>query len=222
VTVNRQSMLGKVLVALGCLWLILILVHIQPLFLSLFDFAVWSKASNRFDEILAVVSGREYVFALATIALGLSMWRRGATGRWPLKMVFALLALFAVGMGAQFAINKRAAQKREATYQLALSEYQRALRPGMSRKQVEDYLHAKNAQFLQSNFAESGPNRHSMDDLTKIGKEDAPWYCGEHNVYIAFYFVDHESSLAPGFMFKDDDLDTLKSVSLYHWLEDCL
>ena len=92
----------------------------------------------------------------------------------------------------------------------------------MTRKEVEDYLHTKNAPFLKSNFAESGPNRHSFDDLTKIGEEDAPWYCGEQNVYVAFLFVDHESSPATDFRFKDDDLDTLKSVSLYHWLEDCL
>ena len=220
-TVNRQR-LGKVLVALGCLWLLLILFHIQPLFLSLFLFGVWSKASYGLDEILTVVSGREYVAALATVASGLTVWRRGATGRWPLKMIFVVLALFIVGTGTRFTISKRAAQKREAAYQLALGKYQRALRPGMTRKEVEDYLRAKNVQFRKSNFAESGPNRHSFDDLTKIGEEDAPWYCGEHNIYVAFYFVDHESLSAPGFMLKDDDLDTLKSVSLYHWLEDCL
>jgi hypothetical protein len=222
VTVNRQRMLGKALVALGCLWLVLILFNIQPLFLSLLLFGVWSKASNGFAEIVTVVSGREYVAALAAVALGLTVWRRGATGRLPLKMIFVVFALFIVGTGTRFAIKKRAAQKREATYQLALSEYQRALRPGMTRKEVEDYLRAKNAQFRKSNFAESGPNRHSFDDLTKIGEEDAPWFCGENNVYVAFYFVDHESSSAPGFRFKDDDLDALKSVSLYHMLEDCL
>jgi hypothetical protein len=84
------------------------------------------------------------------------------------------------------------------------------------------YIRAKNARFWQSNFAESGPNRHSFDDLTKIGEEDAPWYCSEQNVYVLFLFVDHESLPATVFRFKDDDLDTLKSVSLYRWSEDCL
>jgi hypothetical protein len=219
---NRQFMLGKMLTAVGCLWLFLILFHIKPLFLSLFFFGVWLKASIGFAEMLTFVNGGEYLAALATVASGLTVWRRGAAGRWPLKMIFVVLALFIVGAGARFAIKKRAAQKREAAYQSILSEYQRALKPGMTRKEVEDYLRAKNAQFRKSNFAESGPNRHSFDDLTKIGEEDAPWFCSEHNIYVAFYFVDHESSSAPGFMFKDDDLDTLKSVSLYHWLEGCL
>jgi hypothetical protein len=32
--------------------------------------------------------------------------------------------------------------------------------------------------------------RHSWDDLTKIGEENAPWFCGENNVYLAFQFTD--------------------------------
>src|SRR5712664_3036501 len=145
--INRQFMLGKVLVAVGCLWLFLILFHIKPLFLSLFFFGVWSNASNVFAEVLSFVSEGEYLAALATVASGLTVWRRGATGRWPLKMIFAVFALFIVGTGTRFATKRRAAQKREAAYQSALSEYQRALRPGMTRKEAEDYLRAKNADF---------------------------------------------------------------------------
>ena len=110
-TVNRQRMLGRVLVALGCLWLFLILFHIQPLFLSLFFLAVWLKASNGIAEIVTVVNGIEYLVALATVASGLTFWRRGATGRWPVKMIFAALALFIVGTGTR----RTTAQGSDAT-----------------------------------------------------------------------------------------------------------
>lgn len=222
-TVNRQSMLGKVLVALGCLWLFLILFQFQPLFLSLFLFAVWSKASNGFDEILNVVSEREYIIALATIASGVTVWRRGATGRWPLKMIFAVLALFLVGTGTRLAIKKRSAQKREAAYQSALSEYQRALRPGMTRKEVEDDLRAKNADFSQMCCVElsDSAKRHTWDDLVKIGEEEHPWFCSEHLVYVAFQFTDHVQ-IENGYSTKDDDSDVLKAVSIFHQLGGCL
>jgi hypothetical protein len=40
-------------------------------------------------------------------------------------------------------------------------------------------------------------------------------------VYVAFQVTDHVQ-LGSGFGMKDDDLDTLKNVTLYHWLEECL
>jgi len=65
-------------------------------------------------------------------------------------------------------------------------------------------------------------NRSSLDDLVKIGKEDAPWFCSENNVYIAFQFIDREREQAVGFTLHTDDLDSLKSVTIYPWLEGCL
>jgi hypothetical protein len=61
--------------------------------------------------------------------------------------------------------------------------------------------------------------RDSRDDLVKIGTEDAPWFCSEKNVYVAFQFTDHQQRRG---MPKADDLDTLKAVSIYRWLEGCL
>jgi len=219
--VNRQFMLGKVSVAVGCLWLFLILLHIKPLFLSLFFFGVWLKASNGFAEMLTFVSGGEYLAALAMVASGLAMWRRDATGRWPLKMIFVVLALFIVGTGTRFAIKKRAAQKREAAYQSALSEYQRVLRPGMTRKEVEDYLRAKNADFSQmccvNVVTSNSPKRHTWDDLVKIGEEEHPWFCSEHFVYVAFEFADY-IRIETDYSMQDNDSDPLRSVSIFHQL----
>ncbi len=57
------------------------------------------------------------------------------------------------------------------------------------------------------------------DDLIKIGQEDAPWFCNEKNVYIALQFTgqsraDPTPEAVPS--------DTLKTITIYHWLEGCL
>ena len=123
----------------------------------------------------------------------------------------------------RLAIKKREAQKKEAAYQSALSEYQRALRPGITRKEAEDYLRAKNANFTQMCCVE--PNdlakRHTWDDLVKIGEEEHPWFCSEHYVYVAFQFADHVQ-IENGYSMKDDDSDVLKTVSIFHQLGGCL
>lgn len=66
----------------------------------------------------------------------------------------------------------------------------------------------------------SGTRKHSWDDLAKIGEEGPPWYCGEHDVYVAFEIADQRQQERTGW--QADDLDTLKSISIYHWLENCL
>jgi hypothetical protein len=191
--VKSQNKLGIVLVAVGCLWLILVQFRIKPLFLSLFYIAVWLKAPNGFAVMVTLVNEGEYLAALATVALGLTLWRRSSTGKWPLKMISGVFAVFIVGMGTRLAVKKRAAQKREVAYHSVLSEYQGDLRPGMARKEVEDYLRSKKADFTQMCCVE--PNdlakRHTWDDLVKIGEEEPPWFCGENYVYVAFQFVDH-------------------------------
>ena len=221
--VKWQYKLGIVLVAVGCLWFFLVLFKIKPLFFSLFYIAVWLKASNGFAEIVTFFNEGEYLAALATVALGFTLWRRGATGKLPLKMILGVFALFIVGMGMRFAVKKRAAQKREAAYHSVLSEYQSDLRPDMTRKEVEDYFRAKKADFTQMCCVE--PNdlgrRHTWDDLVKIGEEEPPWFCGENYVYVAFQFVDHVQ-IKTGYSIKDDDSDILKTVSIYHQLGDCL
>ena len=142
------------------------------------------------------------------------------------RLLLLIVALVVVGLfvfGVQQELNKQAQKRREAVYQSVLRTYTQVLKPGMKRKEVEDYLRAKNAKFRQTCCVDSNETsrRHSWDDFTKIGEEDAPWFCSQHNVYVAFQLTDHVQ-LGSGFGMKDDDLDTLKNVTLYHWLEECL
>lgn len=129
----------------------------------------------------------------------------------PRIFAFSLLLTTTFGMWGQ-----SAKQKREVGYQAALQSYSDALKPGATRKSVEDYLQAKGVKSLKMCCIFE---RSAEAELVKIGEEKHPWYCSEHNVYIAFQFVDeaHEGGLA-----SDTDSDKLKSITVYHWLEDCL
>jgi hypothetical protein len=114
------------------------------------------------------------------------------------------------------ALGQSAKQKREAAYQAALQSYSEVLKPGISRKEVEDYLNAKGITHMAMCCVEE---RSADADLVKIGKEKHPWYCSAHNVYIAFQFVDDRQE---GGRSSHQDSDKLKVITIYHWLEGCL
>jgi len=135
---------------------------------------------------------------------------------------FAAIIVAAVGFEIQAERKEQARRKREATYALKLRSFTQDLTPGMTRKQVEDYLKSKKVDFRQMCCVEAKQlaSRSSWDDLTKIGEEDAPWFCSENNVYVAFQFTDHNRRDA--LHKEDNDLDALRAVSIYRWLEGCL
>ena len=110
---------------------------------------------------------------------------------------------------------RRAQAKREATYQAAVLTYSEALTPGMTRKDVEKYFRDKGMQFQQMCCVDE---KAGLDDLVKIGKEKHPWYCSEHNVYVAFEFT----AAKPTDVFTASDADRLRKVTIFHWLEGCL
>ena len=138
-----------------------------------------------------------------------------------LQLVLAVIGLVAFGLRRRLAINAK--HNREATYEERLRSLTEALKPGMTRKQVEDYFHVTNGEYSETCCVvfEKSDNRQSFDELVKVGQEDHPWYCGENNVYIAFQFNDYEKQ-SPYWKIKDNDLDTLKAITIYRQLENCL
>ena len=141
--------------------------------------------------------------------------------RWLLVIGLFLVAGL-LAFGVRQVLKQRAKKRREIGYEMTLRSYSAVLKPGATRKDVEDYLRAKNVEFCQmccvnskSKFSES-----VYDDLVRIGQEDAPWYCSDNNVYVAFQFAGpHRSaSLGP----EAAGSDTLSAVTLFHWLEGCL
>ena len=107
------------------------------------------------------------------------------------KRVLTLLALLTVlstvVVGIRYELRKKAQKKREAAYASSLHFYTEELKIGMTRKEVEEYLRAKNTTFMRMCCVDFSGSRASLDDLTRIGQEDAPWFCSENNVYVAFH-----------------------------------
>lgn len=145
---------------------------------------------------------------------------------WTKKVLIVSLATVAVGLiglGMRYELKQREQARRQADYQKALTGYTQALKPGMTRRQVEQYIERKGAHFSQTCCVDprEAVKRHTWDDLVKIGQEEHPWFCSEHDVYIAFQFVDYEQGQT-GFGMKDNDLDKLRAITIYHTLEGCL
>jgi hypothetical protein len=143
--------------------------------------------------------------------------------RW-LVFLVAVGAIACVVMGVHIVREKRALRElaqreREVAYQAALRSYSDVITPGMTRKEVEDYLGARNVSFRQMCCVDRKEfSKDVYDDLTKIGEEDAPWVCNEKNIYIAFQFRGTQTHERES---RAEASDRLSSVSLYRSLEGC-
>jgi hypothetical protein len=127
-----------------------------------------------------------------------------------------LLAVVLVGAGViatRIALNRRAEQKRRREYEAITRAYAGALTQGMRRSEVEEYLRERHQKFGQMCCV--GRRRDAWADLVKIGQEKVPWFCSEHNIYVAFVF----DSVEPRSFPKATDTDTLVNVVLYPRLE---
>jgi hypothetical protein len=67
-----------------------------------------------------------------------------------------------------------------------LVKYSRRLRPGLTRKEVKDYLRGQGTEFKERCCYESF---HAFAVIVKTGDEFAPWFCSEWPVYVAFEFA---------------------------------
>jgi hypothetical protein len=128
--------------------------------------------------------------------------------------ILIVALVIAVGLFEHQRRKREAQKRREAGYELALHAYSQALRPGMSRKEVEDYLRAKSVPSLKM-CCVGGRN----SDLVKIGQEDATWFCREVNVYVAFQFDDggHHGPYSTA-----NDSNSLEAVTIFDWADGCL
>jgi len=140
--------------------------------------------------------------------------------RWLLPIALLLVVASASLVMRHFS-QERARQNCEGAYQSALRSYSEALRPGMTRKQVEGYLRTKNVKFRQMCCVDASHrfSTNVYDDIAKIGQEDPQWFCNEKNVYVAFQFAGPERNPPePG----ADASDKLRAISIYRWNEGCL
>ena len=133
--------------------------------------------------------------------------------RWALLILVSIVLVAAAVVLRGRHVSAQRAEGREARYQAVLQSYSSALKPGMTRKEVEGYLKRNGTPFGHEEVGLHGPST-----LVKIAEEDPPWYCGEHYVYIAFSFDSNSSDARP----TVSDEDTLSSVYLSKQLSGCL
>lgn len=126
-----------------------------------------------------------------------------------------LMILVVVGLSAATLPYAWGRMKREVGYHSALRSYFEALKPGLSRKQVEDYLQAKGISYGRSCCI----NEHSaFADVARIGEEKVfvP-FCSSEQVLVAFEFASREPHRWP----KSYPSDELKRIVLSRPM-DCL
>lgn len=140
-----------------------------------------------------------------------------------MRRYWRLFAAIAVVVLAVIVIRnlreKRAEVKRNAAYQTVLRSYSATLKPGMTRKEVEDYFHANGIVFGQMCCVDYKASKRVWDDLTKIAQEEPPWFCDAKNIYIAFQFT---GSRSPDTGPDAEPSDKLTAITIYPGLERCL
>jgi hypothetical protein len=83
---------------------------------------------------------------------------------------------------------------------------------------VENYLRARNTSFIHMCCL----GEHYYVDQVKVGEEDAPWYCGEAYVYVAFEFAAAEPHDPRSASYFARDSDVLRRIELFRPLTGCL
>jgi hypothetical protein len=126
-----------------------------------------------------------------------------------LIIVVAPLLFFGIRYEMKVRVEIQAQAKRETAYQAALQTYSQIIKPGMKRKEVDEYLRFKKVEVRQL----------SLDDLTKIGEDPPTLSCGPSGVYVRFQFTGVKSPELPS---KANDEDELDKINIFHWAESCL
>ena len=104
--------------------------------------------------------------------------------RWwlPVLAVVVAAASSTIAVGYVQRQNRATANLAEA-----LSNYEQSLRPGMSRKDVKDYLRTRGITFLEQCC--NGVPRSAFSVLIPVGEEGAHWYCETVPDYVSLEFV---------------------------------
>jgi hypothetical protein len=103
---------------------------------------------------------------------------------------------------------------REYQYSRTLDEYSAALKPGMTRREVERYASSRNQRV--EHFGWVGTSRSALDDAIEIGHEPKGWVCMQQNVYVALEYAATEPH--KGLEVKDSD----RLVAVHPFRSDCL
>jgi hypothetical protein len=137
--------------------------------------------------------------------------------RW-LAFTTLVVALIIVSLVIQHVLQKRAEERRLVQYHATVRMYADALQQSTSRAVVEAYLRTRGKAFQQMCCVNTP--RNAWADLVNIGEEHVPWFCSQHNIYVAFVFDAPEHLKAQ--TQTAESTDTLTDVVLYPRLEGCM
>jgi hypothetical protein len=121
--------------------------------------------------------------------------------RWH-STVLILICVLAAGIALDAAWERHVRRMRDASYLEALQSYSANLKPGMTRKDVEQSFRTRGVAFQQWG-AES--------DLILVGKGKPDWVCSDKSEYLAFHFAPAQQGEA----WKAQDADTLTRINLF-------
>jgi hypothetical protein len=124
-----------------------------------------------------------------------------------MKKILSIAAvLLLAGVLVWFVRSRRADEKREAAYHAAVADFERGLRRGMSRAEVEKFLISRNVSYLQR----------SRDIYVKVGQDPSYYFICDAAVYVGleFTYLPRQTEPTP--------LDNLGSISIARFGEDCL
>ena len=105
---------------------------------------------------------------------------------WAVAMVIAV----STGIAVRYTQNKKRAAANAAAVESSLLKYSHDLKPGLSRKDVRDYLQTQGITFRERCCDEPGS---PFSVLVQVGEEDSPWYCSTWPDYVAFEFTSGET-----------------------------
>jgi hypothetical protein len=99
--------------------------------------------------------------------------------------------------------------KREVFYRERLEQYSLILKPGMTRREIDDGLNRRGISFITR----------SGDDLIELAHEPSPHCCCSYElISVAVYYESPRSN--PDFTYKPTD--RVRAVDLDRWPQDCL
>jgi Na+-transporting NADH:ubiquinone oxidoreductase subunit NqrC len=122
----------------------------------------------------------------------------------PIALAIIVLVMGSlIFFGARYWMKARAQDQRERNYQSTLLTYRQALKPGITRREVEGYLHSHQNDFQVVD----------LNDVLQVGQDKSTlFFCEGASVVLEFYFI--ASKQVHGEADVASDQDTLKGIDI--------
>ena len=102
-----------------------------------------------------------------------------------MKRILAVVIVLLLALGSTWLVYSKIEQaRRETAYQTAIAPFQRDLRVGMERTDVQKYLESKSIAYHVVRYGGNDADTYQI----KIGEEPGSLVCEAWNVYVALEF----------------------------------